>query len=158
MVRSNQPIPKSTKSTPIHFEVKVDKEGSRRKFLIGIIKNDYKYKIDGLAGWHNNSLTYNVNDKLGFQFHNETIKGKGLIKEKLKKGDRIGCCVKHVSVGDEKTPKVLCYFIKNGTQLMSVLTLDDGEYFPVIGIDSPGAVVIPTMDATEFIPINEGMT
>ena len=158
MVLSNQPIPKSSKSTPVHFEIKVDKEGDKKIFLIGLIENNYRYKIDGLSGWNNNTVTYHVNDRFGYQFHNESIKGKAIIQEKLMTGDRVRCCVKRVLVGDENTPKVFLYFIKNGKHLKSVLTLDDGEYFPIIGIDSPGAVVIPTPDETELIPNNEGMT
>ena len=147
LIRAIHPVPKSTQG--FHLEMEVQDNGDTKEFLIGFLRQDSKLKIDGLSGWFNDTIGYKLYNRNGSQFHHEPLDDKGILTEKLKSGDVVGACMKRMRI-DGKA-KMVCYFTKNGMKLKKVLHLEDGEYFPIVGMHTPNVAISLNLGETEFV-------
>ena len=154
LIRAAQPISKY--SCQHYFEFTVVKEGENNEFLIGMLKQEKQFEVDGIAGWYDDAIGIHKTNEFGYSFQFDKTKLDSTMKMKLKLNDTIGCLFKR-TVKKAKT-KLTCHFVKNRIMLKKpAFTLDEGIYFPIIGINSPGAIIIPNVGEREFKFDLEGM-
>jgi hypothetical protein len=146
LIRAVDPVPISAQG--FHLEMEVNHEGDTKEFLIGFLRQDSKLKITGLSGWYKETIGYKLYNSNGSQFHHEPLEDKGILTEKLMSGDIVGCCLKKMRIDGKAT--MVCFFTKNGIKWKKALFLEDGEYFPLVGMHTPNVAIRLNLGETEF--------
>ena len=130
MIRTTKPL--DPKHQIYYFEITVLEPG--QAIGIGLTKSSVKSRTDEMPGWYNNSIGYHSDD--GGIFHNRGSKVAEV--NTYSAGDTVGCCLKQIMTG-QNTRRV-CFFTLNGQKLGRPISLDDGDFFPTIGLKGRAAV------------------
>ena len=101
----------------------------------------------GTIGYHGDGgvILHNYDEESGFAFDCETYG----------KGDTVGCMMKKLMI--ESHEYIFVNFSKNGKNLKASRYVDEGEYYPTIGMGSAGAKVTSNLGETDFVYRIEGM-
>ena len=121
---------------------------------IGLTKKSPNIRSGHLPGWE-------TNPKLGIGYHgddggvyHESINAVEQGKQ-FTTGDVVGCYMSFTRVNDEDI--TLTQFTKNGKKILSPRIISNADWFPTIGIGSPGAVVDTNFGIDQFIFNIKGM-
>uniref|UniRef100_A0A0G4G877 B30.2/SPRY domain-containing protein n=1 Tax=Chromera velia CCMP2878 TaxID=1169474 RepID=A0A0G4G877_9ALVE len=121
-VQSDKPAP--TERLVYYFEVDIIDSGTRGSIVVGLA--DKTFLLNRQPGWEANSYGYRAEDGKKFISSN---RGEPY-GPPFTKGDTIGCGINY--------QKDSIFFTHNGVDLGRAGTLGDSEYFPTIGLHSPG--------------------
>ena len=149
MVFTNQPIPKNVEF--FYFEITVEDEGENGLIGIGLAKTSAKYQNGRMPGWDKGTIGYHGDD--GGIFHND--EEPQFVCETYGKGDTVGCMMKKLMIDNHQY--IFVNFFKNGKNLKASRYVDEGEYYPTIGMGSAGAKVTSNLGETDFVYKIEGM-
>ena len=150
MVFTNQPIPKNVEN--FYFEITVEDEGENGSIGVGLAKATAKYQNGHMPGWNQGTIGYHGDD--GGIYHNDG--SLQLTCETYGKGDTVGCMMKKRMIDNHQY--IFVNFFKNGKKLdMASRYVDEGEYYPTIGMGSAGAKVTSNLGETDFVYKIEGM-
>ena len=147
IIFTNKPIPKRVEK--FYFELKVEDEGENGLIGIGLVNADAKHPNERMPGWDNGTVGYHGDD--GGIFQNA---GWSHTCESYSKGDTVGCMFERVLIDGYQIQ--LVSFTKNGTKLTPNRYLEDGEYYPAIGMGSAGAKVTSNLGEMDYIYKFEG--
>ena len=146
---TNQPIPKHVEH--FYFEVTVEDEGMDGYIGVGLAKASAKYQNGRMPGWDKGTIGYHGDD--GGIYHND---GSEQLKcDTYGKGDTVGCMMKKRMIDNYEY--IFVNFFKNGKNLKASRYVDEGEYYPTIGMGSAGAKVTSNLGETDFVYKIEGM-
>ena len=145
MIFTTSPIPENVPF--FYFEVFVEDEGDTKIVCIGLTKADPKYKNGRSPGWDSGTIGYHGDD--GAIFHETWGKNK-IVHQAFGSKDTIGCMFIHEKDNEEGS-LYLCHFTKNGNYVDTIKILEKDDYYPTIGISSPGAKVVTNMGEKEFL-------
>ena len=136
MVRADRPIPKHAPGGQFYFEVSIVNAGSNREIAVGICVKDTR--LDTFPGWEKYSFGYHGDDG---NIYCESDDPEHHTQNPFSTGDTIGVCL-NFNNGSLS-------FSKNRREVKKVQLSSKRmgkEYYPSVGISSPGAVVriVPT--------------
>ena len=152
LARTTRPIDKHFSS--FYFEAKIVNSGENCMIAIGLTKKSPNTRSGHLPGWE-------TNPKLGIGYHgddggiyHESIHAveRG---EQFSTGDVVGCYMRRTRVNDEEI--TLTQFSKNGKKILSPRIISNADWFPTVGIGSPGAIVDTNFGIDQFIFNIKGM-
>ena len=138
IIRTTKPI--SENSASFYFEAKVVNSGKDGIVAIGLTQTNPNTRTGLLPGW-------DKDPSLGIGYHNH---GTGGIYhgntyhavepgEPYRTGDVVGCYICRTQMnGDEIN---LVQFTKNGAVISSPRVITNDEWYPTIGIGSPGVLI-----------------
>lgn len=133
-VRANHSIPSA--SAVYYFEVLVVDKG--RDGFIGIGLSQETVSLNRLPGWEQQSFGYHADDGRCFG-----QSGTGVpYGPTFTTGDIVGCCYNMI--------ENVVFFTKNGVSLGPAFRHLRGEYFPTIGLRTPGEIVRVNFGQTRF--------
>ena len=130
MVRADRPFPKQRREGQFSFEVLIVNAGRNKEIAVGICVRDVR--IDQFPGWERYSFGYHGDDGSIYCESNDPT----FESEPFKTGDTIGLCLDFTNAS--------LSFTKNGQVVKNVQLSRqhmDQEYYPSVGISSPGAIV-----------------
>ena len=150
MIRTTKPI--DLKIEIFYFEMTVRQPGDGGAIAIGLTKSNVKSRNGELPGWSDDSIGYHGDD--GGIFHNS---GSSVASsDPYSTGDTVGCGLKNIMIGQEMYR--LCFFTLNGQKVAHVRILDDGDFFPTVGLADAGAEVDTNFGHNAFVYDLEGIT
>ena len=149
MVFSDIPIPQELRK--YYFEVRINDQGQNASIGIGLTKMNQQCKNGRMPGWDEGSLGYHADD--GGIYHNQ--EGKQETCETYTSQDVVGCMMTRMNIDD--MPYIIVYFTKNGRKLQPVRCLQEGDYYPAIGMGSVGAKVTANLDEHNFLYNDNGI-
>ena len=145
---TQQPIPRDAKQ--FYFEVTIDNQGDDGAISIGLVKSDAKHPNGRMVGWDAGTIGYHGDD--GGIYHNsESSQNTCATYTSV---DTVGCFMKRVIVDGIRY--TIVHFTKNGEKLKPVRYIEDGEYYPAIGMGSIGAKVQSKMCEVDYLYKIEG--
>ena len=125
--------------------MKVLKTGENGRIGIGLTKYSVKSRNGDMPGWSGQSIGYHGDD--GGIFHNA---GNAVTSaETFTTGDTVGCLITRTRIAEKNIQ--MCSFTKNGKRLQPIRYLEEGEFFPTIGMGSNGALVEANLGEKEFL-------
>ena len=142
MIFTDQPIPKHIEN--FYFEVTIEDDGEHGWIGVGLAKASAKYHNGHMPGWDKGTIGYHGDD--GGIYHN--CGSLQLTCETYGKGDTVGCMMKKEMIDNYQYTFV--NFFKNGKNLMVNRYVEEGEYYPTIGMGSAGAKVTSNLGETDF--------
>ena len=150
MIRTTNPI--DFRIEMYYFEMTVRQPGNEGIIGIGLTKRNVKSRNGEFPGWYDDSIGYHGDN--GGIFHNDG--GDCEVASKpYTTGDTVGCCLKKVMMGQEMYR--LCFFTLNGHKVGTAKVLEDGDFFPTIGLAEAGAEVDTNLGQKAFVFDLEGM-
>ena len=149
MIRTTKPI--DPKSAMYYFEMTVLQPGDGGENGIGLTKSNVKSRNGEFPGWYDDSIGYHGDD--GGIYHNG---GSNIASsDPYSTGDTAGCCLKQIMIGHEMYR--LLFFTLNGHKVGPTRVLDDGDFFPTIGLGDAGAEVDTNLGHKAFVYDLEGI-
>ena len=145
IVRTTQPISQMVPS--FYFEAKIIDSGKEGVIAVGLTQSSPKTRKGHFPGW-------NTHPTLGIGYHGDETEEGGIYHESSQPiergesfttGDVVGCYVNHsIMNGDEIT---LVQFTKNGSKIFSTRIITNEEWYPTIGLGSPGIIIQTNFDS-----------
>lgn len=135
-IRTDVPIP-SKRIGMYYFEITIRDKGDTGRIGIGLCER--KVKLEKMPGWENGSYAFHGDDGLLFKEDGQTGLPYG---PKYGTDDIIGCCWDFVS--NE------VFFTLNGDNLGKAFINLSGTFYPTIGMQSKGGVILANFGAEPF--------
>ena len=142
LVRTTEQI--SSNNFPFYFETKVVECGENGFIGIGLTPRIYDQQNHNLPGLDP--------DSIGFQGYDGIIGSSGVPIQKSERystGDVVGCYLCCTNV--DGVEYVLVQFTKNGKVLQPIVCMKNKDYYPTIGLGSPGAVLESNFGDKKFM-------
>ena len=149
MIRTIESI--SPSATQYYFEFTVNEQGETGEIGIGLTRNAPETRNGGMPGWDDGTIGYHGDD--GGIYHNSGRKETDC--ETFGSGDTVGCALNRIYI--DNASFLFCYFTKNGKKLNPVKYLEDGDYYPTIGMGSAGTVVTANLGENDFLYNSQGI-
>ena len=135
-------------SRSFYFEIKIDNCGENSNIYLGLTQADPETRSGCCPGW-------NTHQTLGIGYHGDDDGGLyhnsgGPIRrsEPITTGDVVGCFLSRTRINDEDI--TLVQFTKNGKEILSPRVLENAEWYPTIGMASPGASITTNFGEESF--------
>ena len=149
LVRATRPIDKDSSS--FYFELKVVNSGEEGAIAIGLTQANVNTRSGYFPGWKNLGIGYHGDD--GGIFHESS---KAIERgEPYATGDVVGCYLCRTQMNDEEI--TLVQFTRNGKKILSPRILPNADWYPTIGLASPGAIVETNFDTNQSIIDTKGL-
>ena len=137
IIRTTKAIPWTL--TSFYFEVKINNCGENSGIVVGLTQADPKTRSGFFPGWSiHQTLGIGYHGDEGGLYHNSNEPIRSV--EPFTTGDVVGCFLSRTRINDEDIN--LVQFTKNGEKLLSPRILEHAEWYPTIGMASPGACII----------------
>ena len=152
LARTTKPISKYSSS--FYFEATIINSGDDGEIAIGLTKANPNTRSGYLPGWRSNptlGIGYHGDDGGIFHESNKAIEHG----EKYKAKDVVGCYLVRTRMSDEEI--ILVQFTKNGNKTLTPRIISNDEWYPTIGIGSPGAIVDTNFSINGFTFDVKGM-
>ena len=143
MIFTTNPVPKDVQR--YYFEATIHEQGKNGSIGIGLVKADRRNRNGRMPGWDISTVGYHGDDGGIFQNSGRPQ----MTSETFGKGDVVGCLFTRLCFYG--FPFLRVNFIKNGIKLKVTRWLEDGDYYPAIGIASSGAIITTNMGGQSFI-------
>ena len=158
IVRTTKPIPSSF--TSFYFEAKIVNSGQNNIIGIGLTQSEYGSRSGEMPGWNNYStlgIGYHGNDG-GIYYKS----GKAIDHaDTFQTGDVVGCLIFKVEIDNKQF--ILVQFTKNGRKSSFPRLISNTvnnywvkEWYPTIGMASPGASVDINFGQHKFVYLPQG--
>ena len=138
IIRTTKPI--SENSASFYFEAKVVNSGKDGIVAIGLTQTNSNTRTGHLPGWDSDpslGIGYHGDGKGGI-YHGNFIPADEL-GEPYTTGDVVGCYICRTQMNGDKIN--LVQFTKNGAVISSPRVITNDEWYPTIGIGSPGVLI-----------------
>ena len=145
MVRTTKPIERE--SSTFYFEVKVVNSGENGVIGIGLTQADPETRSGYFPGWKlKQTLGIGYHGNNGGIYHDSNREIE--VGEPYTTGDVAGCYLCRTRINDEELN--LVQFTKNGKKILSPRILTSDDWYPTIGLASPGAIVDTNFDLNQL--------
>ena len=151
LVRTTRPIRKNSSS--FYFEAKILDCGSNEIIGIGITEADPNTRSGVFPGWSTYStlgIGYHGDDGGIFYKNSQKIDSN----ETFTTGDVVGCLVYHTNI--ENDPLTFIRFTKNGEEINFSRLVKNANWYPTIGMASPGSSVEVNFGEHPFLYTEKG--
>lgn len=146
IIRTTESIHKT--STSFYFEIKIKNCGSNGVLAIGLTQADPKTRSGCFPGWAiHSTLGIGYHGDVGGIFHENNVAND--YAEPFTTGDVVGCFVCQALIDDEQI--TLVQFTKNGEKLSFPRLVKNAEWYPTIGVGSPGALIHTNFGEETFV-------
>ena len=151
LVRTTKPIHKESSS--FYFEVKVVNSGEEGVVAIGLTQANQNTRSGHFPGWITDptlGIGYHGDDGGIYHGSRKAIEHD----EQYTTGDTVGCYLCRTRMNDEEITSV--QFTRNGKKILYPRTLANADWYPTIGLASPGAIIDTNFDTNQSILDTEG--
>lgn len=127
--------------------------GEEGVIAIGLTQANPVTRSGQFPGWPDNTLGIGYHGDNGGIYHNS---GRPIeLTEFYTTGDIVGCYICRARISDKDIS--LVQFTKNGVKLLFPRVLENAEWYPTVGIGSPGAIVDTNFGGRQFSYNPKGM-
>ena len=149
LVRATRPIDKDSSS--FYFELKVVNSGEEGAIAIGLTQAHVNTRSGYFLGLRTLGIGYHGDDGGIFHESDDAIE-QG---EPYATGDVVGCYLSRTRMNDEEI--TLVQFTRNGKKILYPRPLANADWYPTIGLASPGAIVHTNIDTYQSIFDTKGV-
>ena len=146
IIRTTEAIPKT--SSMFYFEIKIRDCGTNSVLGIGLTQADPNTRSGCFPGWKRYTtlgIGYHGDDGGIYRQSNKAIERT----ETFTTGDVAGCFMCQTRIKEEEV--TLVQFTKNGQKFLSPRIIENSEWYPTIGMASPGASISTNFGEGPFV-------